>query len=288
LIERYGGQLFPDLAAMLDHVDIVDICAPTHRHHELALQAAAAGKHILCEKPLGRTLAQAQEITDACERAGVKLMVAHVVRFFPDYAQAQQRVADGEIGRPAVIRLSRESFEPKKAADNWFVDFAKSGGMVLDLMIHDLDYARWVAGPVTQVFAKSTGTHALAILTHASGAISHVVGSWAYPPPTFRTAFEIAGDGGLITCDSESTAPVSLHLHKREGDGPDIPVAGSPLSESPYTTEIKAFYDAVIHDKPVPVPGGEGVAAVQLALAVIQSADSGQPVQIDPLPEVKA
>ncbi len=128
-----------------------------------------AGKHILCEKPLGRTLAQAQEMTAACEAAGVKLMVAHVVRFFPDYAQARRRVMAGEIGRPAVIRLSRESFQPKKAADNWFVDDAKSGGMVLDLMIHDLDYARWVAGPVTQVFAKSTGTHALAILTHAAG-----------------------------------------------------------------------------------------------------------------------
>ncbi|MBP7962353.1 MAG: Gfo/Idh/MocA family oxidoreductase [Caldilineaceae bacterium] len=286
LIAKYGGQLYPDLAAMLNDVDIVDICAPTHRHFELVIQAAGAGKHILCEKPLGRTLEQAQEMTTACEAAGVKLMVAHVVRFFPDYAQAHRRVMAGEIGRPGVIRLSRESFQPKKAADNWFLDDAKSGGMVLDLMIHDLDYARWVAGPVTQVFAKSTGTHALAILTHVSGAISHVTGSWAYPPPTFRTAFEIAGEKGLITCDSESTAPVSLHLHRRGGDGPDIPVAGSPLSESPYTTEIKAFYDAVIHDKPVPVPGGEGVAAVRLALAVLESAKTGQPVTI--APEVNA
>lgn len=282
LIGKYGGRLYPDLAAMLDEVDMVDICAPTHLHHELVLQAAAAGKHILCEKPLGRTLAQAQEMVAACDAAGVKLMAAHVVRFFPDYAQARRRVMAGEIGRPAVIRLSRETFQPKKAADNWFVDLEKSGGMVLDLMIHDLDYARWVAGPITQVFAKSTGAHALAILTHASGTISHVAGSWAYPPPTFRTAFEIAGDKGLITCDSESTAPIALHLHRRAGDGPDIPVAGSPLRESPYTTEIKAFYNAVVNDTPVPVSGGEGAVAVELALAVMRSAETGQPVTIEP------
>ncbi len=155
LQNQHGGKIYPDLDSMLADVDVVDICTPTHLHHQMVLQAAAVGKHIVCEKPLARTLAQAQEMMEACDAAGVKLLVAHVVRFFPEYALAKQKVASGEVGKTAVIRLKRGSFQPKKAQDNWFVDFEKSGGMMLDLMIHDFDYARWVGGDVVQVYAKT-------------------------------------------------------------------------------------------------------------------------------------
>lgn len=292
LISEYGGQLYPDLASMLAEVDVVDVCAPTHRHHEMVLAAAGAGKHILCEKPLARTIPQALEMIAACEKAGVKLMVAHVVRFFPEYAAAQAQVAAGEIGRPAVLRLTRGTFQPKKAVDNWFLDFEKSGGMMLDLMIHDLDYARWVAGDVDSVFAKKISTshqgaavdHGLAILRHVNGAISHVESSWAYPPPLFRTGLEIAGSNGWIQFDSDQTASVGLHLHQAEDEEiPDVPLPSSPLAEDPYTTEIKAFYDCLTRDIAVPVPGTEGLASLQLALAAIESAETGRAVKIESL-----
>ena len=94
-----------------------------------------------------------------------------------------------------MVRLTRGTFRPKKAVDNWFVDFEKSGGIMLDLMVHDLDYARWIAGEVESVFAKSISSahpdasldYGLAILKHRNGTISHIEGSWAYPPPLFRT-----------------------------------------------------------------------------------------------------
>ncbi len=291
LVRRFGGRIYPDLAALLADVDVVDICAPTHRHHEIALAAAADGKDILCEKPLARTLPQAQEIIAACRKAGVKLMVAHVVRFFPEYAQAQVQVNGGEIGRPAVIRLRRGAFQPKKAEDNWFLDFEKSGGVMLDMMIHDFDYARWIAGDVERVFAKRVGAshpgakvdHALAILKHREGAISHVEGSWAYPPPLFRTQLEIAGSNGWIRFDSGETASISLHLHRTEDEEiPDVPLPSSPLAEDPYTTEIKVFYDCLVNDKPIPVTGEDGLAALRIALAAVQSAETGQAVVIEP------
>src|SRR4029453_10919086 len=145
-------------------------------------------------------------------------LVAHVVRFFPEYALAKSLVQSGEVGRPGVLRLSRGSFRPKKPVGNWFLDFDKSGGLLLDMMIHDFDYARWVAGEVESVFARSIGSsvsdapvdYGMAILTHTGGALSHVTGAWSYPPPTFRTRLEIAGDGGLIEFDSADTAPVEL------------------------------------------------------------------------------
>lgn len=288
LTNQYGGQIFPDVASLLPNVDVVDICTPTHRHYEMALQAAAAGKHIICEKPLARTLAQAREMMAACDAAGVKLLVAHVVRFFPEYALARQKVASGEIGKTAVLRLKRGSFQPKKSVDNWFVNFEKSGGMMLDLMIHDFDYARWVAGDVVRVYAKNISDshaganvdHGLAIVTHKSGAISHVEGSWAYPQPMFRTQLEIAGDNGLIQFDSGQMASIGVHLHQKGGDAPDVPLPGSPLSEDPYTTQIKAFYEHLAHDTPVRITAVDGYKALQIALAAIQSAQTGQPVEI--------
>ncbi len=294
LAQTYRAQVYPDYTALLDAVDVIDICTPTHLHHEMVLSAAAAGKHIICEKPLARTLSQAQEMIRVCRAAGVKLFVAHVVRFFPEYALAKAQIDQGKIGRPGVVRLTRASYRPKKPNGNWFLDFEKSGGMMLDLMVHDFDYARWISGEVESVYAKNVTTahpdamteYGIAILKHASGVLSHVVGGWVYPPPTFRTAFEIAGDGGLIEWSSDSTAPINLLLRKDRADAPDVGLPGSPVAESPYTTQIKEFYGALKNDRAVRVSAEDGLAAMQIALAAIESMRTGQPIQLTRLPEV--
>ena len=291
LANQYHARVYPSFDVMLASrdVDVVDICTPTHLHHEMVLAAAAEGKHVICEKPLARTLEQGRAMIAACRQAGVKLLVAHVVRFFPEYALAKSAVDNGQIGRPAVIRLARGSFRPKKPVGNWFLDFEKSGGMMLDLMIHDFDYARWVAGEVESVFAKSIGSlkpeasldYGMAILKHRGGALSHVAGAWAYPPPTFRTRLEIAGDGGLIEFDSAATAPIEMLL-KRASDGasPDVGLPASPLSESPYTTQMREFYGALAHDRPVRVSAEDGLAALQISLAAIESAKTGRAIPV--------
>jgi predicted dehydrogenase len=288
LANQYQAAVYPDFETMLADVDVVDLCTPTHLHHKMALKAAAAGKQIVCEKPLARTVPQAQEMIAATQSTGVKLLVAHVVRFFPEYAQAKAILHSGQIGQPAVIRLTRGTFRPKKPVDNWFTDFEKSGGMMLDLMIHDFDYARWLAGEVESVFAKNiTSTYpnapvdyGLVILKHRGGAISHVEGSWAYPPPLFRTRFEIAASDGWLEFDSGRTAAIGLYLHQPKTEAPDVPLPGSPLSESPYTIQLKAFYDHLAHDSPIPVTAADGLAALQIALAAIESAQTGEVVGI--------
>jgi predicted dehydrogenase len=296
LAKRYNAKVYPSLDEMLPDVDVVDICSPTHLHHEMALQAAAAGKHIVCEKPLARTTRQAREIVTACRKAGVQLLVAHVVRFFPEYALAHSAVVEGQIGKPAVIRLHRGSYRPKKPAGNWFLDEVKSGGILMDLMIHDYDYARWVAGEVESVSARRvTQRHpdapvdyGLVILSHRSGALSHIAGAWAYPPPTFRTHLEIAGDRGLIEFDSDGTAPIQNLILKTAGsNAPDVALPSSPVSESPYTTQIKEFYRAIAEGKTARVSATDGLIAVQIAEAALESAHTGQPVQLQPLVEAQ-
>ena len=294
LSKQYKTRIYPSLEEMLPDVDVVDICSPTHLHYEMALQAAEAGKHIICEKPLARTTRQAREIVLACQEAGVQLLVAHVVRFFPEYALAHAAVAEGQVGTPGVIRLHRGSYRPKKPAGNWFLDEVKSGGILMDLMIHDYDYARWVAGDVESVYARRvTQRHpeapidyGLVILSHRSGALSHIAGAWAYPPPTFRTHLEIAGDRGLIQFDSDGTAPIQNLILKSGGtDAPDVALPSSPVSESPYTTQLKEFYRALADGVTARVSAIDGLAAVQIAEAALESAYTGQPVELHPLAE---
>lgn len=294
LAKQYNIKIYPDLSSMLPDIDVVDICTPTHLHHEMTLRATAAEKHIVCEKPLGRTTAQAREMVAACRKAGVKLLVAHVVRFFTEYSLAKSSVMRGEIGKPGVIRLSRGSFRPKKPAGNWFLDESKSGGILMDLMIHDFDYARWIAGEVESVYAKKVTVahpeapidYGLAILKHRTGTLSHIAGAWAYPPPTFRTHVEIAGDGGLIEFDSADTAPILNLIAKPSSDSPDVGLPSSPVSESPYTTQIKEFYSVLLGEKQSRVAAEDGIAAVQIAEAAIQSAATGKAIPLESLTEV--
>ncbi|HJS17771.1 MAG TPA: Gfo/Idh/MocA family oxidoreductase [Anaerolineales bacterium] len=292
--KQYNTHVYPSLQEMLPVVDVVDICSPTHLHHEMALKAAAAGKHIICEKPLARTTKQAREIVLACQKAGVQLLVAHVVRFFPEYALAHEAVAEGQVGKPGVIRLHRGSYRPRKPAGNWFLDEVKSGGILMDLMIHDYDYARWVAGEVDSVSAhrvtqrhpESPVDYGLVILSHHSGALSHISGAWAYPPPTFRTHLEIAGDRGLIEFDSDGASPIqNLILGTGASDAPDVALPSSPVSESPYTTQIKEFYHALADGAVPRVSAADGLAAVQIAEAALESAYSGQPVKLQAMAE---
>ncbi len=277
LAEQYHTKIFPDLDSMLPDVDVVDICSPTHLHHEMVLKAAMAGKQIVCEKPLARTTQQAQEMVNICHKLGVQLLVAHVVRFFPEYVLAHSAVAEGQIGKPGLIRLHRGSYRPKKPSGNWFLDEAKSGGILMDLMIHDYDYARWLAGDVESVSARRvTELHpdapvdyGLVILSHHSGALSHIAGAWAYPPPMFRTHLEIAGDFGLIEFDSDNTSPIQNLILKTGGaDTPDVALPSSPVSESPCVSST------------------DGLAAVQIAEAALQSARTNQPVMLQSLSEL--
>jgi predicted dehydrogenase len=160
--------------------------------------------------------------------------------------------------------------------------------MIIDLMIHDFDYARWIGGDVESVFARSISTtfdnasidHALAILSHKNGVLSHVEGGWSYPPPTFRTAFEIAGDRGLIEHPAESSAPVRVHAAETAASSA-VAVPRSPLDEDPYTTEIKHFYHVLNGDIAQPrVTAEDALEALRIAEAAVRSAQTGRAVKL--------
>jgi predicted dehydrogenase len=281
-----GAEAATTLAELIAGVDVVDICTPTDDHRATAEAAAAAGRHVICEKPIARSVTDALALTDACRRAGVRLFVAHVTRYFPEYVAAQAAVAAGRIGRPAVLRLRRESSRPSKAATSWIFDEARSGGLILDLMIHDFDFARWIAGEVASVMARrvrdASGRdvdYAVAILRHASGALSHVTGAWSYPPPVFRTGFELAGDAGLIEYESVDQQPIARYLPPGTGEE-FLGLPASPLADDPFVQELGDFASALSTGAAPRVSAEDGIAALRIALAAVESSRVGRPVRI--------
>ncbi|MFC4242503.1 Gfo/Idh/MocA family protein [Gryllotalpicola reticulitermitis] len=285
LTERFGGRVVDSLDELLDAADLVDVATPTEAHRELTERAAAAGKHVVSEKPLALTVADSAAMAAACERAGVRLFPAHVVRYFPAYSRLHDAVASGRVGDPAVLRFFRIGAKPRNP---WYLDRARSGGIAMDQMIHDFDQARWIAGDVAAVYATQAGdemtttTTVQAILQHRSGAISHVNGVWGDSSLEFHTGFSVAGPGGLIEHDS-LRYPVLDYRGRSETAGPSYlpPVDPGATAASPYTAELADFARAVREGGPARVSAQDGVEAVRIAAAVNRSLTEGCQIALE-------
>lgn len=286
--ERSGGCVFENMEALIEAVDIIDVCTPTCFHREPVVAAARAGRDIVCEKPLARSLEDAEAMIAACHASESRLFVAQVVRFFPQFAQAKALLAEGEIGRPVMLRSVRGGSAPE-AGRSWFSDFNQSGGAVMDLGVHDIDFARWCLGDVERVFARGlcfadsgAKDHALLVLRFWNGAIAHIECSWAYPPGGFHTRFEIAGTRGVIEFDSRASPPVALAYGVGGATGSSSELA-SPVADrdDPYYLELNHFLRCVDTGEPFLVTAQDGLEAVRVALAAIESMRRRAPVALD-------
>lgn len=283
--KEYGGRVFDSVAALVAACDIVDICTPPADHAAVTLAAAEAKRHVVCEKPIARSLADAERMLAACEAAGVTLFIAHVVRFFPEFARAKQVVDTGALGRLGVVRTIRGGARP--AMSPWFADVAQSGGVILDVGIHDIDYLRWLCGDVERVFARGltwqnlAADHALITLRFASGAIGHVESSWAFPQGVFRTFVELAGTEGILVHDSDDVRP--LDVRYKEGMVPATPPPSSAPAVSgddPYLAELQHFLDVLDGRAELIVTPRDAVEALRVALAALASMRDGRPVLV--------
>ena len=285
--QRFGGKAYDSVEALVANVDLADVCTITTAHKEGVLAAAAAGTAVICEKPLARTVADCEEMVAACEAAGVPLFVAQVVRFFPQFEKAKEIVDSGQLGDPGVIRTVRAGSMPAWGQRSWFHDFEESGGVIMDVGIHDIDFVRWCFGEVTRVFSRGLSfagengrDHALTTLRFANGAIGHIESSWAHPPGQFRTRFEIAGTEGLMEWDSQKDAPFRLaQLHE---DGTVDRNTASPWAteNDPYYAELAHFLDCLENGTSCRVTPHDGLMAVKVSLAAIESVRTGMPVTI--------
>jgi myo-inositol 2-dehydrogenase / D-chiro-inositol 1-dehydrogenase len=285
LIEALGGgRAYADYRELLAsaEVEAVAICTPTSTHFEVIMAAAAAGKTIFTEKPIDLALSKIDEINAEVDRLGVPLMVAFQRRFDPDFSTIRNMVQSGAIGNVHIVRISsRDSSPPPEA----FVP--TSGGLFMDMTIHDLDLVRYLVGSeVTGVFAKAAvlvdpmfaryhdWDTAVLTVTFANGAIGAIDNSrkTAYG---YDQRAEVFGSKGMVTVGNHA---LDHHTYFNETGRHSAPLLGffPHRYQEAYRLEMQAFVDAARSGSPMPVTGHDGRQAVVIAQAAEQSAREGR------------
>jgi scyllo-inositol 2-dehydrogenase (NAD+) len=280
---------FSDYRALLDQKDIeaVVVASPTHTHLEVVKAAAAAGKQIFCEKPLAMTLQGCDEAIQAASDAGVRLMVGFMRRFDASYVRAKKLIDEGIIGKPVMFKAVGR--DPKRTS----LEFARrenSGGLILDMGIHDFDLARWFMGSEVERTYSEGGClvfpelqevgdidNAVINLKFTSGAIGNVdVSRNAVYGYDIRT--EILGSkGALIIGKERQTETVVLTIDGVAHD--TVPYFMERFGDA-YAAEIREFVTCIVENREPAVSGQDARAATAIGLAATRSLDEGRPVLV--------
>jgi predicted dehydrogenase len=274
LVTEYSVVVAKTYEELLSQVDAVDIILPNDVHAEFALKAINAGKHTFIEKPLDISLEAAKPVLDAANKSSVTVQVGHVLRYFSMYRKAHDMVKSGAVGAPAAIRMTRGGGMPG-GESGWFGDHSRSGGVFIDLAIHDFDWLLWTIGPVKEVYAKSVGAktgngpdYGLATLTFESGCVAHVESTWMDNQES-RTAFEICGPNGLLDYDSRNTPTLRTGSKLEQQHLP---------GDDPFFMQLNDFVASARAGQPGKISIQEAYNALELAEACLKSAQSGKPV----------
>jgi predicted dehydrogenase len=294
--EEFGCQFYTDYTEMFEKEDIdaVDICLPDANHVVPSIDAARAGKHILLEKPMARTVEDCLKIKDACDSAGVRLMVAHVLRFDAGYRRLYDAVKSGEIGE--VIHITAERKNPRLLAER----LQGRTSMLFYVGVHDIDMVQWCAQRrITRVYAqrivnvnrKHNSEDCIYVLANlGSDAIAGFEYSWVLPenfPAGLKSRLEIYG--------SKSTAFLS-----RFNQG--VEIYGERNAPLPYEltdiihwpelnnriigdlkVEVDHFVDALINGTEFVMPVDDAISAINVIESIMESYESGAPVDMKQL-----
>ena len=282
-------NVYPDYRTLLEDPEIkaVLICSSTDTHADISVEAAKAGKHIFCEKPVDLTVEKINAVRSAVESSNVKFQVGFNRRFDHNFSKVKEMIGQGKIGHPQIIKITSRDPQPPP------IDYIKvSGGMFLDMSIHDFDMARYLTGSeVIEVYASGAAADpaiglagdvdtAVIMLKFENGAIG-VIDNSRRAVYGYDQRVEVFGSAGCIEVhnDTQSSAVLS------NADG--------VISENPkyffmerykesFIEEMKAFFEAILHDQPTPVTGMDGLKPVIIGLAAKKSCVEGRPVVIEP------
>jgi Predicted dehydrogenases and related proteins len=268
-------------------IDAVLICSPTETHADLVIDAAHAGKHIFCEKPIDHSLSKIDLALNEVKKSGVKLQVGFNRRFDANFARVREAITKGEIGTPHLMHIvSRDPAPPP-------ISYIKaSGGIFLDMTIHDFDMARFLAGEeVESVYAagavrvdpeigKAGDLDTALIVLHFKSGMIGTIDNSRQAVYGYDQRVEILGSKGSIA--TENRYPNQAIVSTASAIQRDLPLNFfmDRYAES-FENELRAFVEAVLYDKPVPVTGSDGRAAVIMGLAARKSFEQRRPVQLE-------
>jgi predicted dehydrogenase len=274
-------------------IDLVDICLPTDLHEAVALESIAAGKATMIEKPIALDLKAADRIVRAAKKAGVPLLVAHVLPFFPEFQFARDCVQSGKYGRLLAAHFRRVITPPKWSRH--IENYRKLGGWGIDLHIHDNHFLLVLCGRPQKVFSRgivSDGfvnhVHTQYVYPEADLAVSCVSGGIAATGLQFAHGFElylekatIVYSAGTIGGEWHADRPVTLITNNGKAVAPPPNLKADPKWCAPFTAELQAAVNAVRDGKDSPILSGALARdALELCYAEAKSISSGKPVAI--------
>ncbi len=296
--ERGIPNAFSDYRQMLamKDLDMIDIGIPNDLHCQVTVDAANVGKHVICEKPLCVTLEEADEMIDACKKAGVLLLYAEELCFAPKYVRAKTLVDEGAVGKPVLVKQSEEHSGPHMP---WFWDVNRSGGgVMLDMGCHSIEYTRWVLGkpPVKSVtsymdtFVHANRTqgedHSFCIIEYEGKKVAMIEDSWIKGGGVDDRA-EIYGDKGHTRADLLRGS--SLLTFSEEGYGYAVEKAGTTKGYTftmfeeawnyGFPQELQHFVSCVLGKETPMETGEDGREVLKIIYAAYQSAGEGRKIE---------
>lgn len=299
---EFDAHLFPTYEALLEEADAVLVCSENTRHRPLVELAAAAGVHVLCEKPLATTAEDAQAMIDACEKAGVTLMTAFPMRFSAPLQQLKTQLDNGSLGQVYCLSSINQGRIPLDYRSWFVIPELSGGGALIDHIVHLADVMRWYFDcEVTSVYAQANQlmyqdevvtdaqgllivyadkveveTAGLAMLTFENGVFATIDCSWSKPlnyPTWGGLSLEMITEKGLIKADAFNQ---NLNVFSEKPTGYSLSHWGSDANQA----MIEEFVAAVRENREPIVTAQDGKIGLDITLAAYESVRTGQPVQL--------
>jgi myo-inositol 2-dehydrogenase/D-chiro-inositol 1-dehydrogenase len=289
LAAELGVTAYQDHRRILEdeRVDAVLICSSTNTHAQFIEDAAGAGKQIFCEKPIALDLGKIDRALAAVEQAGVKLQIGFNRRFDPSFRRVHEIVAAGEIGEPHILRITSRDPAPPP------IEYVRvSGGIFLDMTIHDFDMARFLMGrDVESVYTAGevlvdpaigqAGDVDTAVITlHFENGALGVIDNSRQAVYGYDQRVEVFGSGGLVTADNDYANSARISDAQRVHRDLPLNFFMERYTES-YANEIRAFVECIVQDTLPPVTGLDGRIPVVMGYAAQKSLAEGRPVRLD-------
>jgi len=284
-------EIVSDFSEVLsnDEIDIVDICLPTYLHEQSIIQAAKAGKQIICEKPLTLSPESAEKIFAAVEKNQVQLFVGHVLRFWPEYKLVKDYCDNGKLKDIEILHAKRLGQFPQWS--DWFKYNEKSGGALFDLHIHDIDYATYLLGEVDSVYAVGTknqyGTwdHLMTTLSFKNNAKAFVEASHRMPIGfPFTMALRVQAKQGMIEFHSASGENIENRQNSKNGISyyTDQNITSIPVeNEDAFQNELSYFLNCIEKNTNNEViPLADVFYTLKLLKAIEKSLISGEVIKL--------
>jgi myo-inositol 2-dehydrogenase / D-chiro-inositol 1-dehydrogenase len=286
-----------DYRRLLERSDIDMICvgAPNDLHRDIVVAAASAGKHVVCEKPLARTMAEADEMIAAAEKSGIKLGYAELICFAPRYVRAKELMDEGAFGRVFQIKHGETHYGPHS---EWFWHGERSGGgVMMDMGCHSIELIRWLYDkPAIEYVSAELGTfvhsertdledHALVTIRFEGDRLGFIETSWA-KPGGMDDRLDIQGSAG--TCHGDMMAQSSLFTYSDVGYGYSVEKGTTTgysysIAEEYYNygmpQEMQHFTDCVLNDSEPMENGRDGRVGLEVIYAAYRSAATGSRVE---------